>query len=73
MNIENSPGAIGRFVLAVVILAALVVALVGSGLAGAAVGPTDLALTKGDSADPAVQGTVDPRSCRASWSPWGLL
>jgi uncharacterized repeat protein (TIGR01451 family) len=56
MYIENSPGAIGRFVLAVVILAALVLGLVGSGLAGAAVGPTDLALTKGDNADPAVQG-----------------
>ena len=56
MNIESSPGAVGRVALAITILATLVFGLVGPRLAGAAVGPTDLALTKSDSADPAVQG-----------------
>ena len=38
-------------------LAALVVALIGLPGASAAPGPTDLSLTKNDSADPVVRGT----------------
>ena len=42
--------------LAGTVFAALVLMMVGPGSATAAVGPTDLVLTKSDSADPAIQG-----------------